>query len=235
MTENQTPKKQPKQPSIHAGHRQRVKERYLKSGADSFDDHQLLELMLFYALPQKDTNSLAHELINRFGSLKGVLSATPVELKQVKGMGDSAAVLLNLVPELMRRVVLSREKQTLIHTAEEAGEYLYPYFQGSRTEQVYLLCMNQRDEILGCDLMATGNDVSVGLDTKAMVEVALRHKASWVVLAHSHPSGFAIPSESDMMTTKHCRDLLKSLGITLKDHLIFADNDYLSMKQSKLF
>lgn len=234
MKETHPPKKQTKQPSIHAGHRQRLKKQFLEHGAESFQDHQLLELLLFYVVPQRDTNPIAHELLRCFGSLDGVFSASSEELTQVTGITENGAILLRLLPELQRRISVSRETQQKFSTIEDVAEYLWPFFQGIRQERAYLLCLNQRDQIVGCDLLAQGNEKSVNIDPSLLVELALRHKANWVVMAHSHPSSFAIPSESDLYTTLRCRDVLKALNITLRDHLIFADDDYLSMKQSNM-
>lgn len=231
MTENQSPKK----PSIHAGHRERLRKQYLEFGADALHDHQLLELLLFYALPRRDTNPLAHALLTSFGSLNGVLNASTEELMQVGGLSENTAVLLSLTTQLHRRMALEQNARVSFPSMEDAAEYLEPYFRHKHQEQVYLLSANQRNELLGCDLLANGGDHSVSIEPRSLAELALRHHASWVILAHSHPSGFAIPSQEDIAATRQCRDILQSLGITLRDHLIFADDDYLSMKQSKMF
>lgn len=221
--------------NLHAGHRQRMKQRFLENGERAFDDHQLLEILLYYAVPRADTNELAHLLIRQFGSLAGVFNADPAELCKVKGMGGHAAFLIHLMPELMRRYQRSAaEPEKLVSTIDDAAAYLRPYFFGLRKEQIYLLSVDHKDRVVGCDFLGEGSDLSVGLDARLMTEVALRHRAAWVMLAHSHPSGVAIPSGSDVITTRNCYKLLKALEIELRDHLIFADDDYVSMRQSNL-
>ncbi len=224
-----------RQENLHAGHRQRMKRRFLELGERGMDDHQLLELLLFYAIPRKDTNLLAHQLINRFGSLSGVLNASPNELRQVKDIGDSAVVLLELVPQLARRCWQQENgEDAIVRNEREAAEYLRPYFFGVRREQVYLLSIDRKGKVLGCDFLGEGGDNAVGLDTRLLTETALRHRAAWVVLAHSHPSGLAMPSQADIATTRSCKCILRALEIDLRDHLVFADDDYVSMRESGL-
>lgn len=219
--------------NLHAGHRQRVKERFLEHGERVFDDYQLLELLLFYGVPRRDTNPLAHQLMNRFGSLAGVLNASPEALRKIPGLNENAMVLLHLMPQLMRRYQQSEiDRETIITSISDAADYLEPYFFGLQIERVYLLSGDNRGRVLGCELLGEGGALAVGLDTRRLTEIALRHRASWVILAHSHPSGLAVPSGDDILTTLNCRDILRPLGIALRDHLIFADGDYVSMQQS---
>jgi DNA repair protein RadC len=223
-----------KKKNLHEGHRQRLKQQFLEQGERGFNDHQLLELLLFYGIPLKDTNELAHTLLNHFGSLEGVFRASVKELCAVNGVKENAALLLNLVSQLQNRLQTSGQKETIVSQIEDAAEYLEPYFDGVRREQIYLLCGDQKGRVLGCELLSEGGDISVGLDTRVLTQTALRYKATWVVLAHSHPSGVAIPSGADIITTRKCQTLLRGLDIKLWDHLIFADGDYVSMGQSRL-
>ena len=131
--------------SLHDGHRARVKRRFLEHGADVFDDHQLLELLLYYSVPQGDTNPLAHRLINEFGSLSAVLDASVEDLLKVPGVGQHTAILLHLITPLTRRYLLSRTNlDAIITSTQEAGAYLLPFFHGMRNECVYMLCMTRR-------------------------------------------------------------------------------------------
>lgn len=219
--------------SIHDGHRQRMKERFLREGLDNFDEHQVLELLLFYAIPQKDTNPIAHDLLVRFGSLSQVMEAPVSELRKVKGMGEHTATLLALVTAAGRYYMVNRAMQTVIlNSMEKCGEYLLPFFVGRRNETVFLLCMDAKCKALCCKEVGEGSVNSAGVPIRRIVEMALYANATTVVLAHNHPSGIAIPSTEDIQTTARVASALRAVEITLADHIVVADNDYVSMAQS---
>ena len=221
--------------SIHEGHRSRLKQRFAEHGEQVFDDHQLLELMLFYAVPQGDVNPLAHRLINHFGSFAAVLDAKPEELRKVKGVGDHTALFLSMFPQVLRRYMASKSgNEELICSTADAGEFLLPYFFGARNETAFLLCLDAKGKVLSCRFLAEGSLDRVGLNSRQVVETALEDRASSVILAHNHISGLATPSEADVALTLALRPLLRSLGIHLLDHLIIADGDFVSMAQSGL-
>lgn len=221
--------------SIHEGHRARLKQRFAEHGERVFDDHQLLELMLFYAVPQGDVNPLAHRLINHFGSFAAVLDAKPEELRKVKGVGDHTALFLSMFPQVMRRYMASKSgNEEQICSTADAGEFLLPYFFGTRNETVFLLCLDAKGKVLSCRFLAEGSLDRVGLNSRRVVETALEDRASSVILAHNHISGLATPSEADVALTLALRPLLRSLGIHLLDHLVIADGDFVSMAQSGL-
>lgn len=221
--------------SIHEGHRARLKQRFAEHGERVFDDHQLLELMLFYAVPQGDVNPLAHRLINHFGSFAAVLDAKPEELRKVKGVGDHTALFLSMFPQVLRRYLASKsDSEEQITSATDAVEFLLPYFFGARNETAFLLCLDAKGKVLSCRFLAEGSLDRVGLNSRQVVETALEDRASSVILAHNHISGLATPSEADVMLTQALRPLLRSLGIHLLDHLIIADGDFVSMVQSGL-
>lgn len=221
--------------SIHQGHRARLKQRFAEHGERVFDDHQLLELMLFYAVPQGDVNPLAHRLINRFGSFAAVLDAKPEELQKVSGVGAHTALFLSMFPQVLRRYMASKsDSEELISSSTDAGEFLLPYFFGTRNETVFLLCLDAKGKVLSCRFLAEGSLDRVGLNSRQVVETALEDRASSVILAHNHISGLATPSEADVSLTLALRPLLRSLGIHLLDHLIIADGDFVSMAQSGL-
>ena len=220
---------------IHDGHRERMKRRFLEHGADVFDDHQLLELLLFFSKPQGDVNPLAHQLMDRFGSLAAVFDADPAELTRVKGVGEHTAALITLMPALMRRYQLSRQDmEAIINTPRAAGEFLMPYFYGARNEQAYLLCLDAKGKALACDRIGEGALNSVGLDSRAAVECVLRHRASLAVLAHNHTSGVAAPSREDVSATLELERVLSAVGVELFDHILGADEDFVSFRESGL-
>mgnify|MGYP003552546702 CR=1 FL=1 len=222
--------------SIHTGHRQRLKERFRQEGLDSFDELHVLELLLFYAIPQGDTNPLAHELLKRFGSLTGVLEAKREELEQVKGLGAHSVTLLRLVTELGRYYAVQRmSMERVLPTLEKCGEYLVPFFIGQREETVYLLCLDGKCKVLACRKLGQGGVNSVGVPIRRVVETALNTNASSVILAHNHPSGLALPTTEDVQVTKKVATALDLVGVRLADHVIVADQDFVSLTDSGLY
>ena len=219
--------------SIHKGHRQRLKDRFLAEGLDHFTEIQVLELVLFYAIPRKDTNPIAHALLDHFGSLAQVLDAAPEELAKVPGMGESAAAYLHLLTQVARYCLVNRSTQNkVLPTLEDCANYLVPFFHGRRVETVFMLCLDAKCKVLCCKEVGEGSVNSAGISTRRIVETALGANASVVVLAHNHPSGIAIPSGEDVQTTKRIAAALQSVEIQLADHIVVADADYVSMAQS---
>lgn len=224
-----------KEKNIHAGHRQRMKERFLANGERAFNDCQLLELLLFYSVPRGDTNPLAHRLLNQFHSLSAVMEASVEDLLTVDGVGEHTALLIHLLPQFARRYQQDRVKtDTMVNSTEDAGILLAPYFYGARNEMVYLLSLDAKGRVLGCDLLGEGSANFCTLDIRLVTETALRRRARSVLLAHCHVSGLAVPSPEDRIATLRCMDVLNQLQIEVLDHLVFADGDYASMAQSGL-
>ena len=219
--------------SIHDGHRQRLKDRFCKEGLDHFEEHQVLELLLFYCIPRIDTNPVAHALLNRFGSLSQVLEAPVEELKKVPGIGENAAVFLSLITAAGRYYQVNCAARTVILTSVDAcGKYLLPLFYGRRNEIVYLLCLDAKCKVLCCKEIGEGSVNSAGVPIRRIVETALAANATSVVLAHNHPSGVAVPSDADIQTTRRVAIALDAVEIGLIDHIVVADADFVSMAQS---
>ena len=219
--------------SIHDGHRQRLKNRFLNEGLDHFEELQVLELLLFYAIPRQDTNPIAHALLERFGSLAQVMEAPVEELKKVPGMGDSAATFLSLVTAACRYYLVNRgHSHVVLSTVEQCGNYLLPFFCGRRNETVYLLCLDAKCKVLACKEVGEGSVNSAAVPIRRIVEMALSANATSVVLAHNHPSGMAVPSGEDKLTTRRLAMSLASVDIELVDHLVVADDDFVSLRQS---
>ena len=221
---------------LHDGHRKRLKEQFLNHG-DGFHDHQLLELLLCYAIPQGDVNGLAHRLLDRFGSLAGVLDARPEALTQVPGVGEHTAVLLKLLPVLAGRYQADRASLgVILDSTQAAGRYLRPFFsQGARYEMAYLVCLDGKYKVLGCHKLGEGTVNAAEITPRTVVELALTHNATAAILAHNHLSGLALPSNADLMTTQQLYAILQSVGVELLDHLIFTDDDMVSLRDSGLF
>ena len=219
--------------AVHDGHRERLKERFRTEGLDGFTEVQVLELLLFYSVPRKDTNEIAHALLEKFGTLAQVLDANPADLEKVPGMGSSSALFLKLLIAAGRRYQISRtESASILRTVEQCGAYLQPRFFGRKHEAVFLLCMDAKCKVLACKQVGEGSVNSAGVPIRRVVETALSANATMVVLAHNHPSGLALPSADDIQTTKRLAVALDTVEITLIDHLVFSDDDYVSMAQS---
>jgi len=219
--------------SVHKGHRERLKQRFLEEGLDNFTDIQVLELLLFYAIPQKDTNPIAHALLDRFGSLSQVLEASVKELKKVPGISDHSATLLSLVTQLARYYQVDCAQRVECLTSLDAcGAYLVPYFFGRSVETVFLLCLDAKCKVLCCKEVGEGSVNSANISVRKIVETALSANATTVILAHNHPSGVALPSPEDVQTTERIAAALKAVEVHLADHIVVADGDYVSMVQS---
>ena len=203
--------------SIHDGHRQRLKQRFLEEGLESFTDIQVLELLLFFSVPRQDTNPIAHALLDHFGSLYQVLEAPVEELRKVKGVGEQSALLLSLMNDVARYYQVDRTmREKILPTVQACGEYLVPFFFGRNVETVF----------------GQGSVNSAGISVRKIVETALAANATTVVLAHNHPSGIAVPSSEDVQTTCRVAMALNAVEIQLADHIVVADGDYVSMVQS---
>ena len=218
----------------HTGHRERMKAEFLARGLEGWPDHRVLELLLFYTIPQGDVNDLAHELVERFGSLAGVLDASVEELKKVKGVGDHTAVFLRMLPAVLGRYQGARTRlSAIINSPEEAYAWLEPYFFGARNEIVYVLCMDGKRQVLGVRKVAEGSIELAEVNTRRIAEEAIGLRAAQIYVAHNHVSNLAIPSQADWLTTDTLRGALRPIGIELIDHLVFVDGDMVSLKDSE--
>ena len=220
----------------HDGHRARMKQRFLKHGLDNFDDHSVLELLLFHSVPRRDTNELAHELINKFGSLAEVFDAPVEALTQIDGLGEASALLIKLIPQLSRRYLISRSApDKLLNSSRQAGEYITPYFFGERDEVVYLVCLDGKCKVLACRLMFRGSVNSASINIRRLVETALSFNSTSVILAHNHTSGIAMPSHEDISSTRRISEALAAVDITMTDHIVVADADFISFADNGFF
>ena len=220
----------------HSGHRERLKKRFLEEGLEHFDEHQVLELLLFYCIPRQDTNPIAHTLLQHFGSLAQVMETTPAELRKIDGMGEASATFLSLLNSFCRYYYTNRAHTgVVLKTVEQCGEYLMPCFYGRRNETVYLLCLDAKCKVLCCKEVGEGSVNSAAVPIRRIVEMALGANATSAVLAHNHPSGLAIPSGEDQLTTKRLAIAMAAVDIELADHIVIADNEFVSMRLSGYF
>lgn len=220
-------------PCEHDGHRKRLKARFVKSGLDDFEPHNVLELLLFYSIPRKDTNPLAHQLISRFGSLSGVFDAKPEELMKVEGITENTAVLISMIPQMARKYLEDKaDAVNAIGGFKDIGMYLMPKFVGRTVETIMLASLDNKNKIISCNIVAEGETDRATLSKRKVMEEAMRVGATRVILAHNHPRGFAMPSSEDIYLTREIYALLASVGIELVDHIIFAEDDFVSLAVS---
>lgn len=221
---------------LHTGHRQRLFDRYEQSGLDGFSDIEVLELVLTYAIPRKDTNATAHRLLDTFGTLQTVFEAPQASLEKVEGMTQRAAAMMRLLPQVWARYEVScrRCDTRCFDTTEACGNYLLPFFRALREERVRILCLDAKCRLLDCREVSTGSVNFASMPIRRIVETALSVNASAVIVAHNHTSGIALPSKEDVDTTMRLKEALTGVDVLLLDHIIVADGDYVSLRDSML-
>ena len=223
-----------KNPALHDGHRDRVRRRFTDDGLEKFLDHQVIELLLFYGIPRKDTNEIAHNLINRFGSFSGVFDA-PIESLMESGLSYNAAVLLKLIPAVSARYCQDRyqfqEGDPDESETDSTGRFIVPYFIGKNEEQVMLLLYGAKGKRIFMDVISKGTVTGSDVNIKKIMHACIQHKASGAIVAHNHPSGIALPSKTDKEMTKKLKTALSSIGVILFDHYIVADAEYCAMSE----
>lgn len=221
---------------IHEGHRERLKERFLHDGLDNFSAHEALELLLFYAIPRKDTNPIAHRLINYFdGSFSQVLDAPVEELQKVEGITKNTAILIKMLPEILRKYLMDLTRDIKkINSSSEAARMFMPFFITRRTEAVAIICLDAKGKVLFCNKVADGSVNATEVNIRRIIEIAVRYNTSAVIMAHNHPSGLAVPSEEDISVTEKIIASLNFINIHLLDHIIVTgnDNDWVSLAAS---
>ena len=220
--------------SEHSGHRQRLRRRFIENGLDGFETHQALELYLFYAVPRRDTNPLAHRLLERYQTISGVCDAPIDELQRDFGLSESAAAMLKLLPEMSRLYNESKLSNDNLTDPETVGELMTRRFIGRTSEAVALLLGNAKGKILYLDIVSKGSISSSDFPIRSIVDLAIRHNARTAYIAHNHPSGSLLPSRADLDATKQISSTLKSIGVHLIDHFIVADNEYVSLHEHDL-
>jgi DNA repair protein RadC len=214
---------------MHEGHRERMKNRFLNEGLDHFSQHQVLELLLFYTIPRRDTNPLAHRLIKRYSSLVGVLEADFEDLIKVEGVSRNTALFLSLIPSLCRRYLTDKQgSKPRLNSSAKAGEYARSLFYGRQYEAFYVICLDSQNKVNHAALVHEGTIDSAPVYPRLIIETALRHKAAAMILTHNHPGGSLQPSAADLDATRKICNACDAISIRVVDHIIVAGEQYFS-------
>lgn len=212
----------------------RLTRRFLLRNPDMLTDAELLELLLRFSTD--DAQVLTERILALYPNIAAVIEADTDALRVIEGMDEQSMLLLRLVPELHRRYFLSRSQgESRLLSGTDFGRFLLPYFYGARDEMVYLLLLDATGKVLNCRLIGHGSVNSANVPMRRLVLEALTANATGVVLAHNHPSGVALPSKEDINLTMRLRAALDALEILLLDHIVIADDDFVSMRESGYF
>lgn len=217
----------------HKGHRSRLRDRARKEGIENFQDYQVLEYALSFVVPYKDTNPIAHELVDKFGSLAGVLEANEEDIASVKGMGEvSAHFLTSIIPiyNFYARQISSRIGE--ISNPQESYEYVKGLFTGKLVEELYMVSLLSNNKILKCEKVAEGTAGQAKIAIRKITDMISRNKVNNVIIAHNHPGGLSIPSADDDKLTKALVTTLAINDTYLMDHIIIGEKGFYSYRQS---
>ncbi len=208
---------------MHEGHRKNLRKSFITTGLAGRTEHQALELLLTYAIPRIDVNPIAHELIDRFGSLAGVMDADIEELKKVNYISENGAVLLKLIPQISRMYHESRWKdKPRLGSISQVREFMKTKFMGEKNEVLYMLCLDNHCCLNSMNKLSEGTIDRSPVYIREVVNLALRNNAKQIILAHNHPSGNVQPSPADILMTQQIAVALKPMEIELIDHIIFS-------------
>ncbi|RME66728.1 MAG: DNA repair protein RadC [Nitrospirae bacterium] len=221
-------------PHYH-GHRGRLRQRFLDSRGEALQGYELLEMLLFYSIPRKDTKPLAKALLKRFGSVAGVLDATYEELCQVDGIGPATAVHIKLIKRLIEEYKRSSiQSGHRLSSPEAVIEYLKVKMAGLKDEQFRVLYLDNQNRLIKESIIQEGTPTEAVVYPRRVIEEALRVKATGMILVHNHPSGSLEPSQSDRLLTEKLKLLAEALGLRLVDHFIVTPQGYTSFHHKGL-
>lgn len=215
---------------IHDGHRERVRKRFRETGLNGFQPHQIIELLLFYTCPRKDTNELAHILINKFGSVAGIIDASYEDLESVSGISENTASLFKIIASFLPIYYNSRSDGLVYDNTEKLKELFRPYFIGLNHEEFRLACLDNNLRVMSNVSISAGGPSSAPIEIRSIARELLRNNSSHAVIAHNHPNGVPFPSNNDVAATRLIKDFLKTLGVDLLDHIIVGEKSAISMK-----
>lgn len=220
-----------KKPDDKIGHRGRMIHAYSERGSSSFEDYQMLEMLLFYIIPRKDVKPIAKSLLTDFGSLENALSASKNQLMKTKGVGNETATFLNFIYDIDKRLRDNRCKSyKIIETLDEAADCFKEMFQyENKGERFAIMMLDNSNGVINCRFLSEGSVHSMEINIRKLVELVISFNAVSVVIAHNHPNGVAYPSNEDINFTLKLRDMLSNIGVYLADHIILNNDEVFSM------
>ena len=219
---------------LHSGHRARMRERYINdNGLDSFAEHEVLELLLFYCIPHKDTNETAHKMLSEYGALANLFDAHPRDISKRCGVSVNTAVLLSMVPQLAKRYYHSKwENKVRLVSSQLAGQYLIDMFAARNTEAFYILCLDAQRRLNSAALISEGTVEEAPIYIRNIAQTALLHNAVNVILSHNHPGGSISASGADIEATRQIIRTFELLEINVLDHIVVAGSKYFSFAEN---
>ena len=221
---------------LHKGHRQRLKDKVRAGGLKVLSEHEILELILTYSIPLKDTNALSHVLINKFGSISNVIDADYSELKGVVGVGEETALFMKVLQEFIEvyKQSKSKTKEIRISSISDIVEYFRATQEIKNKEYMYIYGLSKRNTLVNKYEIEGSDDCEVSLDFKDIINKIFVGNVNSLFLVHTHPHGSVLPSVADIDTTSRLRKICDILGLVLHDHIIIGADDYFSFRQSGL-
>lgn len=224
-------KEKTKENNIHQGHRQRLKQKFLENGIEALEPHEALELLLFYSIPQRNTNDIAHELINRFGSLTAVFDAPVKSLCEVKNISENSAVLLKLIPQMLRYYQVTPDKALSMDNMDFVKKYFSSLYIGVKNEEFKVCCLDSNLQVVSCNTIAVGSSSEVVVTARMVAKAAFDSNTQQIIISHNHPDTFPKPTKEDISFTNNLFGKLKPIGIDILDHIIVGKGEVLSMRQ----
>ena len=219
--------------NIHANHRNRVKKKFIESGLSSFADHEILELLLFYSIPQADTNKTAHNLINCFGSFNSVLEANIKDLTRIAGVGENSATLIKLCHAITRKYNLGNPKRRLLlNTQLEAMNFVSTQLKNLQTESFMVICLDSENGIIDTKEMSCGTSNKVMVNIREVTDYIIRNNCTRIIIAHNHPSGSPEPSNEDVLVTQRLVNSCMLNDIDIIDHIIYSPENLYSFTET---
>lgn len=220
---------------LHDGHRDRMRQRFLAEGGANFQDHELLEMLLFYAVPRANTNPLAHRMIQEFGNLSMLLDSDPYDIARICGVKESTGILIALQKELAVRCAQEKLKvRPRLNSVQLSKEYCELLLHGRVTECFYVICLDPRKRVTHAANIAEGTIQEAVVHPRMVMEAVIKYRAASVIFTHNHPEGNARPSMSDLQLTAKLRNLLMEIQVDVVDHIIVTNENVFSFLENEL-
>ena len=220
----------------NSGHRERARQRFLRVGEEALDDYELLELILFLAIPRVDTKAIAKELLARFGTYSNVLSASPERLAEIRGISEAAATNLKIVQAAAQRFARDRvpRDMPILGSWQALIDYVKTQMAFNEVEEFRILFLDKKNRLIADEVQQAGTVDHTPVYPREVIKRTLELSATALILVHNHPSGDPAPSSADVQMTRQINDIARPLGITVHDHIIVGRNGHASLKGMKL-